>query len=171
MKVTLDAEQLAQAIAAGEARQRSAEAKRSRPAFAEAWPGQLLNNHTNAACAEMAVAVALGLKPSLGVDVYSVPDLDGTRIEVRWSRSRNHCKVTPRDVAKGRLVVGVVGDRPAMEILGWLEASDAPERGTPSKEPPPCWFIHELAWERFDTLDERRWKLAAPSDSDCPKNS
>jgi len=158
MKVVLNDAQVAQAIAAGEARQRSAETKRSRPAFAEAWPGQLLDNHINAACAEVAVAVALGLEPSLGVDVYAVPDLDGTRIEVRWSRSRNHCKVTPRDIAQGRLVVAVVGDRPAIEILGWLEASDAPERGTPAREPPPCWFVHELAWESFSSLCVSRWK-------------
>lgn len=158
MKVVLNESQVRQAIAAGEARQRSAEAKRSRPAFAEAWPGQLLDNHINAACAEVAVAVALGLKPSLGVDVYAVPDLDGTRIEIRWSRSRNHCKITPRDIAQRRLVVAVVGDRPAMEILGWLEASDAPERGTPAREPPPCWFVHELAWESFSCLKQSDWE-------------
>lgn len=161
MKVVLREPVLSAAIAAGLARQRSAEAKRSRPAFAEAWPGQLLDNHINGACAEAAVAVALGLTPSLGVDVYAVPDLDGTRIEVRWSRARNWCKITPRDIALDRLVVGVVGVPPhAMEILGWLEARDAPERGTFAARPPPCWFIHELAWERFESLHVSRWKCA-----------
>lgn len=162
MKVVLNEQQLVQAMTAGVARQRSAEAKRSRPAFAEAWPGQLLDNHVNAACAEMTVAVALGINPTLGVDVYAVPDLDGTRIEVRWSRARNWCKVTPRDIAQDRLVIGVVGVPPGeFEILGWLEARDAPERGTPAREPPPCWFIHELAWERMDSLCVSRWKLGA----------
>lgn len=161
MKVVLNDAQVALAIHAGEARQRSAEAKRSRPAFAEQWPGQLLDNHINAACAELAVAVALGLEPTLGVDVYAVPDLDGTRIEVRWSRHRNRCKITPRDIAQRRIVVATVGVRPEIEILGWLEASDAPERGTPAPTPPPCWFVHELAWEPLRELDVTRWKLGA----------
>ncbi len=162
MKIRLTEDQVRYALEIGNARQRSAEAKRSAPAFPEAWPGQLLDNHLNAACGEMAVAVALGIEPTLGVDVYAVPDLAGTRIEVRWSRARNWCKITPRDIAQNRLVIGVVGVSPGeLEILGWLEATDAPERGTPAPEPPPCWFIHELAWERMDLLCVNRWKLDA----------
>jgi len=150
--ITLTEEQEAAAVAAGRARQLSAEAKRSAPAFPEAWPGQLLDNHISAACAESAVAVALGLEPSLGVDVYAVPDLDGTRLEVRWARNPRFVKVTPRDIAQDRIVVGTVGARPRIEILGWIAAGDAPARGRRAISPPPCWFIDDLGWERWERL-------------------
>ena len=152
MKVRLSDAQLRYALEIGNARQRSAEAKQSRSAFPEQWAGQLLDNHLNAACAELAVAVALGCDQTLGVDVYSVPDLIGTRVEVRWSRGRNLCKVTQRDIDNDRLVIGTVGTRPEIELLGWIEAKHAPERGQRSRQPPWCWFIHELAWERMETL-------------------
>lgn len=152
MKVRLNDAQLEYALKIGNARQRSAEDKRSRSAFPEQWTGQFLDNHLNAACAELAVAVALGCDQSLGVDVYSVPDLIGTQIEVRWSRGRNLCKVTQRDIDNNRLVIGTVGLKPEIELLGWINAKDAPERGERSRQPPWCWFIHELAWERMETI-------------------
>ncbi len=159
MIISLTPAQEAVAVEAGRARQLSAEAKRSRPAFPEAWPGQLLDNHINAACAEAAVAVALGLEPSLGVDVYAVPDLDGTRIEVRWARNPRFVKVTPRDIAQGRIVVGTCGARPRIEILGWLEAGDAPARGRRATSPPPCWFIDELGWELWERLTPEIYRV------------
>ena len=152
MKVRLSDAQLRYAVEIGKARQRSAEEKRSTSAFPEQWQGQFADNHINAACAELAVAVALGCKQTLGVDVYSVPDLLDTRIEVRWSRNRNLCKITPRDIEKKRIVIGTVGAAPEIELLGWLEATDGPERGRRSERPPYCWFIHELAWERLEFL-------------------
>jgi hypothetical protein len=161
MKVRLNDEQLHYAVEIGKARQKSAEDKRSVSAFPEQWQGQFADNHINAACAELAVAVALGCKKTLGVDVYSVPDLIDTRIEVRWSRNRNLCKITPRDIEKNRIVIGTVGTAPEIELLGWLEAADGPERGRRSDYPPYCWFIHELAWERLEFLSEERKKPPA----------
>jgi hypothetical protein len=110
----------------------------------------------------LAVAKFLGIKTELGVDVYSVPDIDGTRIDVRWSRSRNHCKVRQRDIEKDRVIVGSIGPMNCIEILGWILASDAPSRcrrSNPNDGKPPCLFIEELAWENPHDLTEEIYLL------------
>ena len=154
MKIRLTDSQILLAKSKGEARQRSAELRGSKPAFAEQWAGQLLDNHRHAACAELAVSVALGIDPELGVDVFSVPDIDGTRIDVRWARNRAFCKVTPRDIDKNRIVIGTIGEDTEIEILGWIEACNAPYRCKRSSHKPWCWFVDEFAWEPIETLTE-----------------
>jgi hypothetical protein len=160
--VTLTSDEVAHGINKGTERQESAERKKSVSAFPEQFPNQLLLNHQHAACAELAVAKFLGIKTELGVDVYSVPDIDGTRIDVRWSRSRNHCKVRQRDIKKDRVIVGSIGPMNCIEILGWILASDAPSRcrrSNPNDGKPPCLFIEELAWENPHDLTEEIYLL------------
>ena len=153
--VTLNASELRYCLGIGNARQDSAEKKHSVSAFPARYPNELRENHIYAARAEFAVAKFLGLETTLGVDVYCVPDIIGTKIDVRWSRSRNHCKIKQRDIDLGRIIIGTNGTESQIEILGWLNATDAPSVGTPSDPSdgrPPCWFIHELAWERIEFL-------------------
>jgi len=152
MKIKLSETQICAARLIGEARQLSAEKRSSKSAFPEQWAGQFLDNHKNAACAELAVSVALQVKTELGVDVFSVPDIDGTRIDVRWARNRDLCKVTPRDIGKNRIIVGTTGTDAEIEILGWIEARDAPYRCKGSAKEPWCWFVDEFAWEPIETL-------------------
>jgi hypothetical protein len=160
--VTLTSDEVAHGITKGTERQESAERKKSVSAFPEQFPNQLLLNHQHAACAELAVAKFLGIKTELGVDVYSVPDIDGTRIDVRWSRSRNHCKVRQRDIERDRVIVGSIGPMNCIEILGWILASDAPSRcrrSNPNDGKPLCLFIEELAWENPHDLTEKIYLL------------
>jgi hypothetical protein len=162
--ICLTPEEVAHAIAKGTERQRSAERKKSVSAFPEQYPNQLLLNHQHAACAELAVAKFLRVKTELGVDVYSVPDIDGTRIEVRWSRSRNHCKVKQRDIENERVIVGTVGPMHCIEILGWILASDAPlrcRRSDPNDGRPDCFFVEELAWENPHDLHDWIYSLSS----------
>ena len=160
--IPLTPEEVAYGIVKGTERQRSAEAKKSVPAFPEQFPNQLLLNHQHAACAELAVAKMLRVKTELGVDIYSVPDIDGTRIEVRWSRSRSHCKVTRRDIERDRVIVGTIGPMHCIEILGWILAIDAPSRcrrSDPNDGRPDCFFVEELAWENPHDLHDWIYSL------------
>ena len=161
----LDDSEVEYAIGRGAARQKSSDLKNSRPAFAEQYSGQLLENHKHGACAELAVRKFLSFPLALGVDEYFVPDIEGTRIEVRWSRYRDKCKVRHRDIESGRVIVGTIGSFSHIEILGWILASDAPARGKPSSrddDRPPCIFIEDLAWENPHTLTADIY--AEPSD-------
>lgn len=163
--VNLTQDEVDHAVSKGTERQESADRKKSVSAFPEQFSNQLLLNHQHAACAELAVAKFLRIDTELGVDVYSVPDIDGTRIDVRWSRSRNHCKVKKEDIEKDRVIVGCVGPMNRVEILGWILASDAPSRcrsSDPSDGRPPCLFIEEPAWENPYHLTEEIYQLEEP---------
>ena len=160
--VTLKQSEIDYAFDIGKQRQDSADRKKSVSAFPEQFAGQFLQSHQLAACAELAVANFLELEIELHVDVYDVPDIDGTRIDVRWSRSKNHCKVKPRDILKDRVIAGTFGPPNKMEILGWILASDAPSRcrrSNPNDGKPPCLFIEELAWENPHDLTEEIYLL------------
>jgi len=165
--VELTEAETAYAIGRGELRQRSSELKNSRPAFAEQYSGQLLDNHKHGACAELAVRKFLGFPLVLGVDEYFVPDIEHTNIEVRWSRQRDKCKVRHRDIEARRVIVGTIGSFSRIELLGWILATDAPSRGTASDREdkrPPCIFIDDLAWENPWMLTADIYSTASNAD-------
>jgi len=163
-KIILSAQHLAYALSVGDARQDSAEAKRSVSAFPEDYAGQYRDNHRNASCAELAASQALNIQTSLGCDVYNVPDLDGTCIDVRWSRHKDKCKVKQRDIDNDRIIVSVTGNyhENMWHVQGWLYASEAPIIGNssdPHDGKPPCWFINSNSYRDLTTLTSNIYKL------------
>jgi hypothetical protein len=137
--------------AVGFRRQFNAMLRRDRPRFPEAYPGQLWYNHISGACAEMAVAKALGLYWGGGVDTFNTEDLENTGFEVRYSPAGKP-KVLPRDT---RIIVAVVGDSPSIThftILGWLRAADAKREQWRSHGEPTCFFPPRNAWQPLEQL-------------------
>ena len=92
----------------------------------EKWAGERQYNDQQAACAELAAAKALNIFWDGSVDTFSAPDLvvGECKIEVRWTPQFRNIRVKTRDAERGRLVVGVTGHAPDMEIIGWLHAKD-----------------------------------------------
>ena len=125
--------------------------RKDRPRFGEQYPGQLWYNHIAGACAEMAVAKAMGLYWGGGVDTFNSEDLEGTGFEVRFSPS-GRPKVMPRDT---RIVIAVVGLSPSIttfSILGWLHAEQAKREQWKSDSLPLCYFPPVNAWQPIDEL-------------------
>jgi hypothetical protein len=92
----------------------------------EKWEGERQYNDQQAACAELAAAKALNIFWDGSVDTFSAPDLvvGECKIEVRWTPQFQNIRVKTRDAERGRLVVGVSGHAPEMNIVGWLRAED-----------------------------------------------
>jgi len=160
--VQLIDEEIAYVTRIGNERNDSSLKKKSKSHFPERWEGEFVENDVQGAAAEYAVAKYLGLSRHLGVDVYDVADIDNTRIEIRWSRNKNYCKVKQRDINANRIVIGTHGMLPIIQILGWIDAHDAPYYGKesdPSDGRPHCWFIPELCWNKIETLTKDMYLL------------
>ncbi len=151
MNVELTAYEAMMAGGAGFRRQFNALMRKDRPRFGEQYPGQLWYNHIAGACAEMAVAKALGAFWGGGVDTFDREDIEDTGFEVRFSPAGKP-KVTPRDT---RIIVGVVGSSPSIttfRILGWLRAEDAKREQWQSDSMPLCYFPPANAWQPIAQL-------------------
>jgi len=151
MNVELTQYEAMMAGGVGFRRQFQAMIRKDQPRFGEQYPGQLWYNHIAGACAEMAVAKAMGLYWGGGVDTFNSEDLEGTGCEVRFSPS-GRPKVMPRDT---RIVIAVVGLSPSIttfSILGWLRAEQAKREQWKSDSLPLCYFPPVNAWHPINEL-------------------
>lgn len=155
MEIELQWYEAMSAGSVGFRRQFHALSRADRPAFAERYPGQLWYNHIAGACAEMAVAKALGIYWGAGVDTFDSSDMQGTDYEVRFSPTGKP-KIRPRDT---RIVIGVVGSAPSItkfRILGWMRADDGKRDEWRSEDAPICYFPPANAWQPISLLMRMR---------------
>ena len=139
------------ALKVGTERQESAERKKSVNHYPEQWAGQLLRGHYMGCLAELVVAYYLKIETKLSCDAYNVPDIDGTRIDVRWSSRRNLCKVKPVDIRENRVVVATTGSDMQIEIIGWIMPNLALKYGEKARLG-NGWIVPENNWNPIQTL-------------------
>jgi len=101
--------------------------------------------------AELVVAYYLNLDTKLSCDAYNVPDIDGTRIDVRWSSRRDLCKVKPVDIKENRVVVATTGNDSLIEIIGWIMPYLALKYGEKARLG-NGWIVPETYWNPIQTL-------------------
>jgi len=141
----------AYALKVGTERQESAERKNSVNHYPEQWPGQFMRGHYMGCLAELVVAYYLNLDTKLSCDAYNVPDIDGTRIDVRWSSRRDLCKVKPVDIQENRVVIATTGNDSLIEIIGWIMPYLALKYGKKARLG-NGWIVPETYWNPIQTL-------------------
>lgn len=140
MTVVLSTSEIMMAANVGMRRNASAIIEARRVRFPERYPGELWAFHIESACAEIAVARALGLFWNGSINTFHQPDLPG-KLEVRWSKLPS-AKVRPDD--NQVVVVSVTGQCPRYEIAGWCYSEFAKREEWKSRTEPICYFVpHE----------------------------
>lgn len=84
-------------------------------------PGDMWRNHLVGAFAEAAFAKWLGVWFGGTVNTFHAPDVNGA--EVRWNGKGDGARVRKDDV--NIRVVGLTGEPPELEFLGWIYSEDA----------------------------------------------
>ena len=143
MKVSLNANEVLVASYVGMRRNAEAQFKGRKNRFPNAKPGDGWGRHIEAAHAELVVAKALGLYWGFGVNTFCSADIADTRIEVRWTHTHQTIKVKDED-ADDMIVVGVIGESPHYEIIGWVRVSDAKIDKFLYPHDPPCYFVPKI---------------------------
>jgi hypothetical protein len=80
--------------------------------------------HINGAMAEQAVAKYLGVHWCNGVNTYSDPDIL-PNLQTKWRSQDDGDMYVPQNCNEEDIYVLVIGQAPAMRIVGWIGASDA----------------------------------------------
>lgn len=142
MKIELNANEVLVASYVGMRRNAEAQFKGRKNRFPNAKAGDGWGRHIESAHAELAVAKAFGLYWGFGVNTFGVSDIVNTKIEVRWTPERRTIKVKDED-ADDAIVVGVTGESPRYEIIGWVRATEAKHRRYLYDGDPPCYFVPE----------------------------
>lgn len=145
VKIELTANEVLVAGYVGMRRAADAYFKNRKVGFKEFYLGELWSSHIESAHAETAVSKYLGKYWGYGVNTFDVPDIEGTDIEVRWSRHTHDkpskgCKVKAQE-ADSKIIVAVTGRCPNYEIMGWCEPSYAKRPRMYCAEFPPCYFV------------------------------
>lgn len=118
-----------------------------KPQFPEQYPNQMFATHVVGAMAELAVAKELELEWEAHVNHFSKPDLVARKgslsiwIEVRYTPKRNDIKVKDNDPDHA-IVVGVTGEPPDFEIMGFVKAGTVKSTTEEISPAPgkPAWF-------------------------------
>lgn len=99
-------------------------ADKRKPRFPENHAGDLWGNHIEAAQAELAVCKLMGWYWDGSVDTVHRSGVPGRAVEIRWNPSRQ-APLKIREDDCDICVVGVTGQSPSYEILGWFWSEDA----------------------------------------------
>lgn len=133
-----------------------------RPQFPERYANEMFATHVVGAMAEFAVAKELGLEWDGHVNHFSKPDLVARKgsgriwIEVRYTPTRRDIKVKDSDPDHA-LVVGVCGEPPDFEMLGFVKAGTIKAEDSLLKAPAPgkpAWFADYEWIQSVEVLKE-----------------
>lgn len=122
-------------------RMRKITALRKGSANNHGFAGAGWNEDIEGACAELAVAKALGTYWEGGIDTFKAGDVGG--LQVRWTPSHsNSLIVRPQDPDEDRFVL-VTGVCPRYVVHGWLTGRDAkdPQWERAYNDRPPAYFV------------------------------
>ncbi len=130
------------------------------PQFPERYPNEMFATHIVGAMAEFSVAKYLEIEWEAHVNHFSLPDLVAWKstkriwIEVRYTPRRNDIKVKDSDPDHA-IVIGVTGDPPNFEIMGFVKAGTVKQTAELQSPAPgkPAWFT-----EQYKPIEElKQW--------------
>ena len=88
--------------------------------YEDTWIGESWANHIEGACAELAVCNFLNRRWDRSVNVFTREDINGTNIDVKWSR-KPYLIIEPKNPF---ILVLINGSCPNYEVLGWARPDE-----------------------------------------------
>lgn len=116
------------------------------------FSGNGWNEDIEGACAEQAVAKALGIYWDGGIDTYKAGDVGP--YQVRWTPSHSNSLIVRKQDNSQAVYILVTGMCPAYTLQGWVRGGEAqrPEWLRDYNGRPPAWFVPTGSLHPMSTL-------------------